>query len=236
MGPNHAYMNSSFIIIRSTFYPTGQSFIVDKLSLNESESRERPHLLSEVCSCVMRQYKWSHSLYISLRRWNRFFRFLRRSWLFLLVYLILLWKCEGIKWFFFFPATGSSRIVRRKLQVCGNSREGSVYAFWANLIFWNAATYVKLDVRTAMAVTFIVGTIHRDTSQKTIICNCCTFSCLNRNHRPFLVWLVVVSVVCCLHRFIVKLGVRMRWGQSKLIVQHLLVSEKLGEEMDQTVV
>jgi hypothetical protein len=183
----------------------------------------------------MRRYRWSHRLYISLRRWNRFFRFPRRPWLFLLVYLVVLWKCEGIKWSF--SATGTSRLVRRKLQVCGNSREGSVNAFWANLIFWNAAMLVKLDVRTAMAVAFMVGTIHSDTSQKTIICNCCTFSCLNRNRHPFLVWLVMVSVVCCLHRFIVKLGVLVRLrGQSKLIVQHILVSENLWEEMDQTVV
>lgn len=115
----------------------------------------------------MRQYRWSRRLYISLRRWNSFFRFPRRPWLFLLVYLVVLWKCEGIKWSF--SATGTSRLVRRKLQVCGNSREGSVNAFWADLIFWNAASLVKLDVRTAMAVAFMVGTIHRDKSQKTML-------------------------------------------------------------------
>lgn len=44
---------------------------------------------------------------------------------------------------------------------------------------------------------------------------------------------------CCLvlHRFVVRLGVRGRLrGQGKLIVQHLLVSENVGEEMDNTVV
>ena len=167
-------------------------------------------------------------VYISL--WDggiAFFRFRHRLWLFLLVYLVVLWKYE-IKWSF--SATGTSRLVRRKLQVCGNTRK-------CLLIFWNAATLVKLDVRTAMAVAFMVGTVHRDTSQKTIICNCFTSSCLNRNRRPFLAWLVVVSVVCCLHRFIVKLGVLVRLrGHNKLIVQHLVVSENLGEEVDQTVV
>jgi hypothetical protein len=235
MGPNLAYINSPFITIRSTFLPTDQSFVVDKLSSNDSESKERPQFLPEVCSGVIRQYRWSYSLYISLRRWNRLFRFPRRPWLFLLVYLVVLWKCEGINWSF--SATRTSRLVRRKLQVCANSLEGSANAYWVSLLFWNAAALVRLDVRTAMAATFILGAIHNDTSQKTIIRNCCTVSCLNRNRRPFLVWLVVVSVVCCFHRFIVKLGVRVRLrGQSKLILQHLLVSENLGEEMDQTVV
>lgn len=44
----------------------------------------------------------------------------------------------------------------------------------------------------------------------------------------------MVRVVCCFHNFIVKLGVRVRLhGQSKVIVQHLLVSENLRDEMDQ---
>jgi hypothetical protein len=55
MGPNLAYINSSFIVIRSTYYPTGQRFVFEKLSLNESESKERPHFLPEVCSGVYAQ-------------------------------------------------------------------------------------------------------------------------------------------------------------------------------------